>query len=511
MAKQIHMGSRQSSEFDQMLESEISKKIGGQAQGQDTLGQAKAKLALRKATLMPAQLAFLTDPAERKAAICTRQSGKTYVNRHMALEAVLANEWKDRASQQPVIQYIALTRAKALDQFWTPFKEICKLVGYDAHWDDHQLRAQFPNGVLVRAGGAEDREEIEKYRGDTYPLVIIDEAASFGPRIEELVLSALSAAMMKYQGTIAMTGTPGQAQVGLFFEIWAGQKPEWSAHRWSYMTNIHLPEKVRSEEWIIANEGPIDSPRIQREFFGNWVSDASSLVYQYDSGKCSWDGILPKGHDWRYLMGVDFGYRDDTAFVVGAYTRTHPGLFIVHAESHPHMLPGQIEKKLLDIRTKFPMNMVVADFSGATTKGTVIEWNRRHGLGIKAAEKQQKFTYVEHMNSDFYLGRIKVAPGLDKLTKEWKTLVYAEEDSKKLSARHDDKPKEHSGFANHLADASLYMFRESMHFRSKRPEPEPIWGTEEYLHKEQRDAKLKAMKAAGKKGFSYDQLFTKPR
>lgn len=511
MSRTIYMGPKQlTNEFEAMIETEMSRSLQSETTNQSGLQSSVRLLELRKSRLMPPQLAFLTDPSRKKAAICTRRAGKTFVCRHLVAEAVLANSWSNRDRAQPVVQYIAQTRAKALDLFWTPFKEICREIGLEAHWDDHSLRAQFPNGVLVRAGGAEDRDEIEKYRGDAYPLVVIDEAASFGPRIEELVLSSLGAALMDYNGTIAMIGTPGQAQAGLFWEIWAGHKPEWSAHRWSYMTNVHFPAEVRTEEWIEKNEGPLDSPRIQREFFGNWVSDASSMVYQYNAGKCVWDGLLPKGHAWRYILGMDLGYRDPTAFVIGAYARTHPNLYIVHSESHSGMLPSQIADKVLLLKTQFDITRIVCDTGGSMARNNLEEWNRRHSFGMLAASKTDKFTYIEHMNSEFHLGRIKVKPGLTKLTTQWKTLVYA--DSPKDVARHDSKPKEHSGFENHETDACLYMFRESIHFRSKLPEPEPIYGTEAYLLKQQTEAKLKALKAAGQqKGFKYGNLWSKPR
>lgn len=507
MTKRIHMNSRQSStEFDRLIDSEISRSLQSEVTTQNAYENSKRLLAKRRASLMETQLKFLMDPAKKKAAICTRRAGKTFVCRHLVAEAVLANSWDNRDRAQPVVQYIAQTRSKALDLFWTPFKEICRAIGLEAHWDDHSLRAQFPNGVLVRAGGAEDRDEIEKYRGDAYVLVVIDEAASFGPRVEQLVLSSLGAALMDYNGTIAMIGTPGQAQAGLFYEIWAGRRPEWSAHRWSYMTNVHFPAEVRTLEWIEQNEGPLDSPRIQREFFGNWVSDASSMVYHYSDDKCIWDGKLPQGHHWKYILGMDLGFRDPTAFVIGAYAKTHPNLYIVHAEAFPHLLPSQIETKVLELKAKYNVTRIVCDTGGSMARSNVEEWNRRHNLGMMAAEKTNKYTFIEHMNSEFHMGRIRLHPTLKDLANEWKTLIWAESDSKKAQARHDGTPKEHSGFANHMADAALYMFRESMHYRAKTPEPEPIPGTLEHLNKAELKAKMEAMRIARKPGFNYNRL-----
>lgn len=496
----------QRTDFDQLLETEVAKATKSTTPGSSALTAVAARLRALRKDLMPAQLEFLQDPAKKKAAICTRRAGKTYVCRHMLAEAVLANPWENRRKAQPVIQYIAQTRGKALDLAWTPFKAICQDIGLEAHFDDHQLRATFPNGVLVRMGGAEDRDELEKYRGDAYVLVVVDEAASFGPRIEELIMSSLSAALMDYDGTLAMVGTPGQSQAGYFWEVYAGKHPEWSVRRWSYMTNIHFPESVRNESWVEANVGPLSSPKVQREYFGNWVSDASSIIYQYNAATAAWDGKLPAGHEFTHVLGIDPGYRDPTAFAVVAYSKTHPHLFVRHTEAKQHMLPTEIAERIVALKAMFNIQKIVMDTGGSMAKNSMVEWNRRYGFGIRAAEKKQKFNFIEHMNSEFYLGRIRVED-TQPVCQEWKTLVYADADDDGTSVRHDALPKEHPGFANHMADACLYAFRESQHYRSKEPEIPPVFDSPEYWRKQQLDAKVSAMaRAKNGKKFDYNTL-----
>ena len=507
MTKKILMGGKSApSDFDRLVEAELQKRLGSQSQAQDQLELVRQRLAKRRKELMPAQLAFLSDPSKKKAAICTRRAGKTFVVRHLVAEAVVNNSWDNRDKAQPIVQYIALTRQRCIDLFWTPFKEVCRQLGLEAHWDDHALRAQFPNGVLVRAGGCEDKDELEKYLGDAYILVCVDEAASLGPRIEELVTKSLEPALMDYKGTMCLVGTPGNAQAGLFWEIYDGQhEKKWTQHRWSYMTNIHIDPELRTPEWVEANIGPLNSPKVQREYFGVWVSDASSLVYQYNPVKAYWDGLLPKGHDWRFILGLDVGYRDPTAFVVAAYATTHPDLFVIHTEAHQHLLPTQIAEKIMALKETFRITRIVMDTGGSMARNNMEEWNRRYGLGIIPAEKTKKLDYIEHMNSEFHLGRIKISPD-QPVTKEWRQLVWEDDDA--AVARHDSKPKEHPGFHNHMSDACLYAFRESMHYRSKSPEPEPIQGTQEWWRAQQLKAKQAAMRNAGKKGFKYDKLWS---
>lgn len=497
-------GPQTDGDFDALIDQQIHASMQG-AKGLSAV-QVKANLLELRKELLPHQLRMVEDPSKRKAAICTRQSGKTYHNRQVAAEAVVNNPWTNKRKNQPIVQYIAQTQKKALDMFWTPFKLLCERVGLDAHWDDQNLRAQFSNGVLVRAGGADKKEEIEKYRGDSYVLVLIDEAASFGPKVENLIVAGLSMAMIAYDGTILMTGTPGQAQAGYFYEVYAGSHPEWSVQPcWSFMDNIHLPANARTEQWIIESVGPLDSPRVRRECFGEWVTDASSLVYQYDSLRNEWERDLPAGHDWQFILGIDVGYRDPTAFVIGAYARTHPWLFIVHAEAHEHWLPSQIEAKIGQLKEQYKIGRIVMDTGGSMALNNMVEWNMRSNFGIIPANKREKYEYIEHMNSEFYLSRIKVFKDLPVI-QEWKTLPWADADAEKDSVRHDGRPKEHSGFSNHMTDAALYMFKESTHYRSKEPEPPPEPGTPDYWSKMQLRAKIQAFNSGKTQGFRYNRM-----
>lgn len=512
MPKKIMLGGSPPpvSEFDRLLENQIQKQFGTSHSAQSQFAQAKQRLLARRSTLFPMQLAFIESPVKKKAAVCTRRAGKTFACRHLAAEAVVNNGWTDRQKAQPVVQYITTTRAKALDLFWTPFKELCREIGLDAHWDDHSLRAQFPNGVLVRAGGCDDREAIESYRGDAYVLVIVDEAASLGARAEELVVAGISMALADYDGTIAMIGTPGQVQAGIFYKIYCGEQPGWEKpFKWSYMTNTSFPESVRTDDWVRENIGPLDSPKVLREAYGEWVPDNSTLVYSgYEAAKTQWDGKLPAGHQWRYILGLDLGYNDPTAFVVVAYARTHQSLYVVFSESTPHLLPTQIAERVVALQARFQgLSRIVVDTGGSMARSNMEEWNRRYNFGMIAAEKTKKLDFIEHLNSEFYRGLIKIHPNSTKLRNQLATLPWAELDPEQV--RHDTKQslKEHAGFENHETDAFLYAFRESLHYRSKVPTADEPYGTEEWHRLQQLHAKRQALITAGKPAkFSYSKL-----
>lgn len=497
------------SDFDRMIEAEAQKALGSTQKVGAATQVAAQRLRALEADLMPSQRAFISDPSPKKGAICTRRAGKTFAIRHLAADAVLKTPWANPSKAQPVVQYVTQTRANAVDLFWTPFKRLCENIGLEAHWDDHQLRAQFPNGVLVRAGGCDDISEVEKYRGVAYSLVMVDEPQSIGPKIlDELLNEAIIPATMDYEAQVSMTGTPGKSKAGLFYDIYCERALGWTKHSWSYMQNIHMPAAVRTPEWVEANIGPLDSPRVQREYFANWMTDDSELVYQFNAARNTFTGDLPKGHAWRYVLGLDLGFRDPCAFVVVAFARTHPDAFVVHAESQTHMLPTQIAEKIQKLQEAFPgMMRMMVDTGGSMARNNMEEWIRRYKFPMQAAEKTKKYDYQEHMNNDFHLGRIKVRPEFTKLINEWSTLVWDDPADQKSNARHDGKPQEHKGFENHLADAALYAWRESLHYRAKSPVPVPQPGEPDFWVQQQRDAKLKAFRDARNPKFKYQKLF----
>lgn len=517
MSKRILMGSVSPSSFDAFVDEEVA--TATQATQVRSWTEVQRSLLSLRVELLPHQAQALTRvgkdgrPVKRKVVSTSRRSGKTYFTRHEVAEKVAFSSWADTRKAQPVVQYIAPTQKKCIDLFWTPFKNICARVGMDAHWDDSNLRAQFSNGVLVRAAGVDTGFDIEKYRGDAYVHAALDEAASYGSKVKALIVEGLGMAMGDYGGSITITGTPGKTMSGYFYRALKGLEPGWHAEPcWSFMDNYHLPAEMRSWNWVKENLGALDSPRVRREAFGEWVTDASTLVYYgYEAQRNSAPG-LPAGHEWKFILGCDFGWRDDTAFVVVAYAKTHPHLFVVLAESAPHMLPDDIFARIAQLKQQYALSRIVADLSGSTTKGLVTQWNRRSGLGIVGAAKAPNYknSAIGFVNADLHNGRVRLLPGAQKLADEWAVLPWDDdkEDEDAEFERHDGASKEHAGFPNHNSDAFLYAHMEARHYRnSKIEEPAPV-GSPQYFNQRMLEAKQRAIlqMTQAKRGWKYGKL-----
>jgi len=388
------------------------------------------------------QLEFIDDPCKTKTALCSRRAGKTYASCYYLLEAA-------HQSPHTICAYIALTRRSAKRLMWRELKMADKKYMLGIKFNASELIAILPNGSQIIMSGADDEAEIDKLRGSAYQLVVIDEAASFGPHLTSLIEEVLEPALIDYDGTLAMIGTPASHCSGIFFEATTGLRDEYSNHSWTILENPHVPH---AGEWLAdrrKKRGWSDtSPVYMREWRGQWVKSDDSLIYKY--GEKNLADTLSHDHDWEYVLGVDLGYEDATAFVVGAFCRDLPDLYIVDSFKKSHMLPTEIAEEIRSMENTYKFIGMVAD-TGGLGKSIVEEFRKRHGLPLKAAEKRNKVTYIEMMNDDLATGKLKI---IDReILKEWDILQW------------DDSGKREDGrFDNHLSDAALYMWRESRHY-----------------------------------------------
>ncbi len=338
--------------------------------------------------------------------------------------------------------------------------------GFGMDFNETSLTATLPNKSQIWLVGASHADDIERLRGPKYPLVILDESASFGPHIEALIMEVIGPALRDLDGTLVMTGTPGRVPTGLFWEVTTGKRPQWSVHTWSLAQNVYLPPQARDLALIRQEDGLAEAdPRYRREYLGEWVSDFTTLVYHFDPLKNY--GTPPIGVEWYYNLAVDLGYDDDTAFVVGAFSPVVKEFYIVHAMKRPGMIVQQIAEEIKRLDGIYSFSRKVAD-SGGLGKMIIQEMNVRYGLGLLPAEKKDKLDFIEHMNSDLVMGRVKVYDGCGVVS-EWLTLPWDEE------RKHEDP-----GFPNHYSDAALYAWRDSKHFAGKLEQPALAANTPEW-------------------------------
>ena len=414
------------------------------------------------------QRAFISDPANFKTALCSRRAGKTYASCYYLVET--AFKYPESLSA-----YIGLTRSSAKRLMWMELKRANRKYHIGMSFNNSELICTMPNGSQIVLTGANDEADIDKLRGSAYRLVILDEAASFGPHMETLVEEVLEPALIDHNGVLAMIGTPNAACAGMFFKATTDPRFGYSNHSWTILENPHIPH---ADEWLKKRmkqkNWDEEHPVYLREWRGQWIRSDDSLIYKFKDERNLYDHLPEHEHDFDYILGVDLGYEDATAFVIGAYSRDLPHFYVVDCFKQSKMLPSEIAERIGAYSEQYNFTSIVAD-TGGLGKSIVEEFKQRWALPIRAAEKKNKASYIELMNSDLASGFVRVQAD-SQLLEEWRLLQWDE-----------DRKKDDGRFENHLSDACLYAWRESKHFTYSAEVLPPTVGSPEYYKQVEKD------------------------
>jgi hypothetical protein len=321
--------------------------------------------------------------------------------------------------------------------------------------DEGELSIEFSNGSMLYISGAKDASEIEKFRGMSLKKVYIDEGQSFRSYIKELIDDIIDPATWDVDGTICLLGTPGAVPVGFFYD--STHAPGWSNHKWTIFDNPHiLAKSKKTPAEILAQtlkqRGVDESdPSIQREFFGNWTSDLNSLVFRFDATR-SITTILPT--DLLYIFGIDLGFNDADAIAVLGYSMSKNKVYLVEEFVKNKLGITDLVKHIDRLKDKYKPVKMVMD-AGALGKKIQEEIRLRHGIPVEAADKHRKLEYIELLNDDLRTGRFQAVPG-----------TRFEEDCNLVQwdRSEPERPKISDNYHSDSCDATLYAWRECMHY-----------------------------------------------
>lgn len=387
------------------------------------------------------------DPAPLKAALCTRRAGKSY---GVGVDACKTAHENPGVS----IGIIGLTRESIRKIYFKDIMEVLnRKYNLRMQLNKTELSYTFPNGSVIYFAGADaNEEEMNKFLGQKFKKVFIDESSMYTTiDLRTLVYDILEPAVADYRGQIIMIGTPSNYLNSLYHEITDGREKGWSTHKWTCYNNPHVREQIFEQVARMKTRNPDieKTPGFRQMYLGEWAVDLNALVYKYDSTKNSTHVDLP--HGYHYVLGVDLGFDDHTAFVVGAWSHYDMQLHIVWAESAPGLRLDEVESTMKRLIDTFKVSTIVID---GAAKQSVETMQTRFKLPLERADKQGKKDFIELMNMDFYLLNINVLPGRCKaLEDEWSELVWDAE-LKKKGIWEELKSK-----SNHATDAALYMWR----------------------------------------------------
>lgn len=435
----------------------------------------------------PQQTDFIKDQAKLKAIFCTRRSAKSFTAGLYMVHTALTNPSCNSL-------FIGLSRDSAKGIIW---KDILQVINYQfnlkATFNLTELTMTFPNGSMIRVTGIDaDQDEMNKLLGKKYKLVCIDEASMYTVDMEKLVYGILKPAMADQRGVICLMGTSSNYTRGLFYDITTGVKRDWSVHTWTAHNNPYVAKQWQEELDEIDRDRPLfkETPLFKQWYLNQWVVDTDKLVYKYSPDRNSFTstpaGLNPG--DWTYVLGVDTGWEDDNAFVLGAFHANDPCFYIVKTYNKPHMVfdcedpkhpsyPGVVQKIQEFMNDKdMPPSKIIID--GANKQG-VESMRMRTSIPFEFADKQGKVDFIEMLNGDLVQGKIKVNAKCYTFVNELMGLVWKTDGDKIVVPK-----KEHPALPNHLCDAFLYAWRNGYHYQSRPAEKKVVVGSREWYLKQ---------------------------
>lgn len=331
------------------------------------------------------------DEALRISILAGRGGGKTVVLRVRALIKLVS-------IPRARIIYAATSRPEAERLNWEPLKQVVDELGLrdEFSFNEGKLRCTCKRtGATYQLVGIDDKKEVNKYRGQPFDEVQVDEAASHDITLLEMFLDrAVGPRLGERRGCIVLAGTPGHVLRGRFYEVTRkgselhrpyGQRNDaefagwigWSSHAWSMLDVLALPHADRLYPALVLNweaaliekqrQGWSDNnPIWMREYLGLWASDHTTSMYTYQAhnedgtpfnrwsllGDLKFDpgdwgdngktiqvlklalARLPKEFDdWLFGYGADLGSRDPFALTILAFSPSDPWRRFFHVFS----------------------------------------------------------------------------------------------------------------------------------------------------------------------------------
>ena len=166
---------------------------------------------------------------------------------------------------------------------------------------------------------------------------------------------------------------------------------------------------------------------------------------------------------WTWLLGLDFGIRDATAYVVLGWREQSPVVYVAESWKEAGKPPSEVAENVRELMKRYDFTRIVGDLGGMG-KAFAEEMRRRYSIPIEPAEKTNKLGFQSLLNGALERGELLIVrPTNEALVKELTELPWSDE----------TRQKESDGFDNHLCDALLYAWRAASAYHEAPPAPKP--------------------------------------
>lgn len=406
----------------------------------------------------------IDDVSKLRAWNCTRRAGKSTA---AAIDLV---ETLEKYPNNKNL-YLALTLDSARGILWDELKNMNDKAKLGLDFKEQRSIVVHPNGSSIRMFGVDaNAKEMRKVLGQKYKKVFIDEAGSMTIDMEKLCYQMIEPALMDLDGQLTLLGTCENIPNTFFEKVTMWNEKRWSVTKWTTADNPYLKEAWSREVGLMIAENPkiVEASWFKTHYLNIWCQDDDLLIIPFseERNECS---DLPSNIEWNFVLGVDLGYNDATAFSVVAFSPYHKACYRVFGYKESGLILSKAGEEIEKIRKSFDFHKIVID--GANKQG-VEDLKQRMKLPLVEAEKTGKPTYLKALKDDVITGNFKIIKGSgDGLKKEWGQLQWVDMNQLKEDPR----------CQNHESDATLYAWRECRHYAGLSIAPKHEINTDDYM------------------------------
>lgn len=339
------------------------------------------------------------------------------------------------------------------------------LVPQGVTWNEQNKRFTFPSNATLTFGYLDSDKDRFRYQGSELQFLGVDEATQLPEQWYLYLLSRLRRCKGHDVPIRArLASNPG------------GVGHEWVKRRFvddaTRGDRVFVPAGLRDNPYVDADAyesalAQLDPTTRRQLLDGIWVRDSEGLVYQHTEANL----IDEAPKLTNFVLGIDYGFRDPTAFTVLGWRDNDPVTYILRSYKRHGLTPSDAAEEVRSLEQDYEggFQRIVGD-EGGLGKGYAEEARQRFHLPIEAAEKNNKRGYISLFNGALFHQQIKVVRGAcDELIGEWHELPWDEA-----------KNAEASSFANHCADSALYGWRACLSFTEEPKEQPPVYGSPQW-------------------------------
>ena len=182
---------------------------------------------------------------------------------------------------------------------------------------------EWVNGSKLQILGNSNNAEADKARGFKARCVIIDEIGH-QRNIDYLLNEVIYPLMADYEdSTVILLGTPSRIPHHFSTKLWE-QDTSYRKYNWSFLENPYIPKAKEFLDDICKSKGvTIESPFIQREYFGKIAPDTEAIIFKKRSYIENLEEEIKNGKIifTDISIGVDYGFSDYNAMCTLVYNR----------------------------------------------------------------------------------------------------------------------------------------------------------------------------------------------